>query len=168
MPLRGRPLPLRPLPSSPTPRPGRCSISGRRSSGSAGRRRCSDPALTQAARTLAREALLNTAQAASGSRIALAVSEAGGWDPNPRLVLIRSWPTQSTVQSFLGRTDFAAEAASQAGVAVVADEDHTVLALLLAERKALVQPFPRKVAAAPSRQRLCFELRPPLGRPSCS
>lgn len=126
----------------------------------------SDPALTQAARTLAREALVTTAQAASGARIGLAVSEAGGWDPNPRLVLIRSWPTQTTVQSFLQRTDFAAEPASHAGVALVADEDHSVLALLLAERKAQVQPFPRKVPTAPSRQRLCFELRAPLERPS--
>ena len=55
----------------------------------------SDPALTQAARTLAREALLATTEAASGTRIGLAVSEAGGWDPNPRLVLIRSWPTST-------------------------------------------------------------------------
>ena len=126
----------------------------------------SDPALTQAARTLAREALLGTAQAAGGTRIGLAVSEAGGWDPNPRLVLIRSWRTETTLQSFLQRTEFTAEPASHAGVALVADDDHTVLALLLAERKAVVQPFPRKVAAAPSRQRLCFELRAPLGRPS--
>jgi uncharacterized protein YkwD len=126
----------------------------------------SDPALTQAARALAREALIGTAQAAGGTRIGLAVSEAGGWDPNPRLVLIRSWRTETTLQSFLQRTEFTAEPASHAGVALVADDDHTVLALLLAERKALVQPFPRKVAAAPSRQRLCFELRAPLGRPS--
>ncbi|MGZ3446963.1 MAG: CAP domain-containing protein, partial [Myxococcaceae bacterium] len=126
----------------------------------------SDPALTQAARTLAREALHGTAQAAGGTRIGLAVSEAGGWDPNPRLVLIRSWRTETTLQSFLQRTEFTAEPASHAGVALVADDDHTVLALLLAERKAVVQPFPRKVAVAPSRQRLCFELRSPLGRPS--
>ena len=48
----------------------------------------------------------------------------------------------------------------------MADDDHTVLALLLAARKAQVQPFPRKVDKAPSHQRLCFELRAPLGRPS--
>lgn len=126
----------------------------------------SDPALTQAARALAREALIGTVQAAGGTRIALAVSEAGGWDPNPRLVLIRSWRTQTTLQSFLQRTEFSAEPASHAGVALVADDDHTVLALLLAERKAYVQPFPRKMAGAPARQRLCFELRAPLGHPS--
>ena len=125
-----------------------------------------DPALTQAARTLAREALLSSAEAASGTRIGLAVSEAGGWDPNPRLVLIRSWPTQTTLGAFLQRTDFAGEAASHAGIALVADEDHTVLALLLADRKAQVQAFPRKVEKAPARPRLCFELRAPLGRPS--
>ena len=105
----------------------------------------SDPALTQAARALAREALLATAEAASGARIGLAVSEAGGWDPNPRLVLIRSWPTQTTLQAFLQRTDFTSEPATHAGLALVADDDHTVLALLLADRKAQVQPFPRKV-----------------------
>jgi uncharacterized protein YkwD len=126
----------------------------------------SDPTLTQAARTLAKEALLAAAQAASGARIALAVSDAGGWDPNPRLVLIRSWPTDTTLKAFLQRTDFASEAASHAGLALVGDDEHTVLALLLADRKAVVQPFPRKVEKAPSRQRLCFELRPPLGRPS--
>ena len=126
----------------------------------------SDPALTQAARALAREALLATADAASGTRIGLALSEAGGWDPTPRLVLIRSWPTHTTVQAFLQRKDFTGEPATHAGLAVVADEDHTVLALLLADRKATVQPFPRKVEKAPSRQRLCFELRAPLTRPS--
>ncbi|HZX43706.1 MAG TPA: CAP domain-containing protein, partial [Myxococcaceae bacterium] len=126
----------------------------------------SDPALIQAARTLAREALLGTAEAASGTRIGLAVSDAGGWDPNPRLVLIRSWPTLTTLQAFLQRGDFAAEPATHAGLALVADDDHTVLVLLLADRKATLQPFPRKVDKAPSRQRLCFELRAPLGRPS--
>jgi uncharacterized protein YkwD len=126
----------------------------------------SDPALTQAARTLAREALLAAAEAASGTRIGLAVSEAGGWDPNPRLVLIRSWPTQATLQAFLQRTDFTSEPASHAGLALVADDDHTVLALLLADRKAVLQPFPRRVEKAPARQRLCFELRAPLERPS--
>ena len=126
----------------------------------------SDPALTQAARMLAREALVGTAEAASGTRIALAVSEAGGWDPNPRLVLIRSWPTGTTLEAFFRRTDFAAEPASHEGLALVADDDHTVLALLLADRKAVVQPFPRRVEKAPSRHRLCFELRAPLGRPS--
>ena len=126
----------------------------------------SDPALTQAARTLAREALLGAAEAASGTRIGLAVSEAGGWDPNPRLVLIRSWPTETTLQAFLQRTDFTSEPATHAGVALVGDDDHTVLALLLAERKAQVQAFPRKVEKVPSRQRLCFELRAPLTRPS--
>ena len=125
-----------------------------------------DPALNQAARALAREALLTTAEAASGARIGLAVSEAGGWDPNPRLVLIRSWPTQTTLQAFLQRSDFASEPATHAGLALAADDDHTVLALLLADRKAQVQPFPRKVEKAPSHQRLCFELRAPLGRPS--
>jgi uncharacterized protein YkwD len=126
----------------------------------------SDPALTQAARTLAREALLSTAEAASGTRIGVAVSEAGGWDHNPRLVLIRSWPTQTTLQAFLQRSDFSFEPATHAGLALVANDDHTVLALLLADRKAMVQPFPRKVEKAPSRQRLCFELRSPLVRPS--
>jgi uncharacterized protein YkwD len=126
----------------------------------------SDPALTQAARTLAREALLATAEAASGTRIGLAVSETGGWDPNPRLILIRSWPTQTTLEAFLQRSDFSSEPATHAGLAMVADDDHTVLALLLADRKAVVQPFPRRVEKVPSRQRLCFELRAPLTRPS--
>jgi len=125
-----------------------------------------DPALTQAARTLAREALLSTSEAASGMRIGLAVSEAGGWDPNPRLVLIRSWPTQTTLQAFLQRSDFTSEPATHAGMALAADDDHTVLALLLADRKAMVQQFPRKVERVPARQRLCFELRAPLGHPS--
>ena len=125
-----------------------------------------DPALTQAARALAREALLATAEAASGARIGLAVSDAGGWDPNPRLVLIRSWPTQTTLQAFLQRSDFTSEPATHAGLALVADDDHTVVALLIADRKAVLQPFPRKVEKAPARQRLCFDLRAPLVRPS--
>jgi uncharacterized protein YkwD len=125
-----------------------------------------DPALTQAARMLAREALVATAEAASGSRVGLAVSEAGGWDPNPRLVLIRGWSTETTVQAFLQRNDFTSEPATHAGLALVADDDQTVVALLLTDRKAVLQPFPRKVKKAPALQRLCFELRAPLTRPS--
>jgi uncharacterized protein YkwD len=125
-----------------------------------------DPALTQAARALAREALLASTPAATGARIAQAVSDAGGWDPNPRLVLIRSWPLDTTLEAFTGRRDFADEAASHAGVALAADGAHAVLALLLAERKAVLQSFPRKLDRAPAKQRLCFELRAPLVRPS--
>jgi len=126
----------------------------------------SDPALTQAARILAREALLGSAEAASGTRIGLAVSQAGGWDPNPRLVLIRNWPTRETLETFVQRNDFTAEPASHAGLAMAADDDHTVLVLLVADRKAVLQPFPRKIEKAPSRQRLCFDLRAPLVQPS--
>jgi uncharacterized protein YkwD len=125
-----------------------------------------DPGLTQAARTLAREALLGSSEAANGARIAAAVSEAGGWDPNPRLVLIRSWPTETTLEAFLQRTDFTGEPASHAGLALVADGEHAVLAMLLTERKAVLQPFPRRMEKAPARQRLCFELRSPLGHPA--
>jgi uncharacterized protein YkwD len=125
-----------------------------------------DAALTLAARTLARQALLPSGQVASGARIGAAVSEAGGWDPNPRLVLIRSWPTETTLEAFLQRSDFTGEPASHTGLALVADGEHAVLALLLAERKAVLQPFPRRLDKAPARQRLCFELRSPLARPT--
>jgi hypothetical protein len=125
-----------------------------------------DIALTQAARTLAREALLGSGEAANGRRIGAAVSEAGGWDPNPRLVLIRSWPTETTLEAFLQRSDFTSEPASHAGLAFAADGEHAVLAMLLADRKAGLQPFPRRLEKAAARQRLCFELRSPLVRPT--
>jgi uncharacterized protein YkwD len=125
-----------------------------------------DPALTQAARALAREGLLATAGAATGARIAQVVSDAGGWDPNPRLILIRNWPLEVTVNAFLARRDFTDEAASQAGVALAVDGSYAVLAVLLADRKAVLQPFARRLERAPGKQRLCFELRAPLVRPS--
>ena len=125
-----------------------------------------DPALTQAARALAREALLTTIDAATGTRIAQAVSDAGGWEPNPRLIIRRSWPLETTLDALAARRDLTDEAASHVGLAIAADGDQAVLVLLLAERKATLQPFPRKLDHAPAKQRLCFELRPPLLRPS--
>jgi uncharacterized protein YkwD len=161
------PGPPPPLPAAVGEAEGRVTAHLRQSFERVGRSApVADPALTQAARTLAREGLLATAGAATGARIAQAVSDAGGWDPNPRLILIRSWPLEATVDAFLARRDFTDEAASQAGVALAVDGSYAVLAVLLADRKAVLQPFARRLERAPVKQRLCFDLRAPLVRPS--
>jgi len=122
----------------------------------------SDPVLVEAARGLAARALDNGAQEATDVLgISNLVSDAGGTDPTPRALVIRSTPPEFALETFLKRQDLNEAPATAFGVGVVIREDRAALAVLLAERKATIKPFPRAMTHPGSRQ-LCGELVEPL------
>jgi uncharacterized protein YkwD len=126
-----------------------------------------DPALSAAARSLAAEAQRSSAPAAASpdaATVAEAVSAAGAWEPRPRVWIIRATPLEAGLAAFRRRTDLALEAATHAGLALVGDVDRGVLALILADRKAELHSFARRLRV-PGVHELCGELRPPLERP---
>jgi uncharacterized protein YkwD len=121
-----------------------------------------DPTLTQAARTLARRALDDSASRAVEllSRTE-AVSDAGGADPEPRAYVIVSM-REHAVDTLRDRKDLNQERASHVGVGVAVDGERAALVVLLAERKATLQRFPRTFDKAGLGQSLCGQLEPPL------
>ncbi len=126
-----------------------------------------DPALCAAARSLAADALASTAPAAASAepeRVTEAMSRAGAWDAQPKVWIIRAAPLEDGLLAFQRRTDLGLDPASHAGLAVVGDPNHGVIALVLAERKADLRPFPRK-PKLPGVHELCGELWAPLGTP---
>lgn len=126
-----------------------------------------DPALSAAARSLAAEAQRSSAPGAASpdaATVAEAVSAAGAWEPRPRVWIIRATPLEAGLAAFRRRTDLALEPATHAGLALVGDIDRGVLALILADRKAELRSFPRRLRA-PGVHELCGDLRPPLERP---
>jgi uncharacterized protein YkwD len=123
-----------------------------------------DPALTEAARRLAREALgphLPTG-APDLHSLTLAVSDSGAADPSPRSFVIRAWAHAHAIEAFLARQDFNNEPATHFGVGVVTAGNRAALMLLLTERKATLQRFPRNFPRPVATQTLCGELVPPL------
>ena len=127
-----------------------------------------DPALSAAARSLALDALTSEAPAAASAepeRVTDAMSRAGAWDAQPKVWIVRADPLGAGVVAFERRTDFGVDPASHAGVAVVGDPNHGVIALVLADRKAELRPFPRRLKV-PGTHLLCGELWPPLEQPS--
>ncbi|MGO8970027.1 MAG: CAP domain-containing protein [Myxococcaceae bacterium] len=126
-----------------------------------------DPSLCAAARSLAADALVSTGPAAASAepeRVTEAMSRAGAWDAQPKVWIIRAAPLDEGLLAFERRTDLGIDPASHAGVAVVGDPDHGVIALVLADRKAELRPFPRKLKL-PGLHELCGELWAPLGTP---
>jgi len=121
-----------------------------------------DESLTGAARALARKALERSAkEAASTLAVTQAVSDANGYDPSPRALVIRGSPPDEALSSFLSRTDAKDEAASKMGVGASIQGDRAALVALLATRKVSLKPFPR--AAKPrSAHQLCGELVEPF------
>ena len=101
-----------------------------------------------------------------GTRIGLAVSEAGGWDPNPRLVLIRSWRTRDDAPepSCSGRNSPPSPPPTP-GWRWWPTTTTPCSRCSWPSGRRWSNPS-RGRSPAPSRQRLCFELRAPLGRPS--
>jgi uncharacterized protein YkwD len=122
-----------------------------------------DPALTQAARRLAREALDDSPSGAV-ELLALteAVSDAGGADPSPRSYVVRASVREHAVGTLLDRKDLNQEPASHVGVGVAVDGERAALVVLLAERKATLQRFPRTFDKPATGQSLCGQLEQPL------
>jgi uncharacterized protein YkwD len=122
-----------------------------------------DPALTQAARALARTALTNSAaEAADSLTIADAVSEAGSVDPVPRAIVVRASPIGEAIQALGARRDFTEEPATHVGIGAAQDSERGTVVVLLSVRKALLDPFPRRLPAAGGVQALCGQLFGPL------
>jgi uncharacterized protein YkwD len=125
-----------------------------------------DAALTAAARRLAREALTEyTTGAPDLLTLTEAISDAGAADPSPRTLVVRAWVPQHTVETFLARADFNTERASHFGVGVALEGERSALVLLLADRKAELQPFPRHMGEGRTARTLCGRLVPPLRQP---
>lgn len=122
-----------------------------------------DEALTLAARRLAREALTDfTTGAPDLLTLTSAVSDSGAADPSPYSVVIRSSVPRHSVETFATRQDFNAEPATHYGVGIVTHAGRTSLVVLMTERKATLQAFPRTLAKAGEGRVLCGELATPL------
>jgi uncharacterized protein YkwD len=118
-----------------------------------------DEPLTAAARRLARGALQEyTTGAPDLFTLTAAVSDAGAADPSPYSLVIRSWVPRHAVETFLARKDFHQEPATHFGVGVAVQGQRAALVLLLAERKATLQDFPRELSKAGEGRGLCGEL----------
>jgi uncharacterized protein YkwD len=125
----------------------------------------SDPGLTTAARSLARLALNGSAaDAADSLAIAEAVSDSGGIDPVPRAVVVRASPASDALASLTGRKDYAQEPSTHAGIGAATDAERAAVVILLADRKARLEPFPRRISRAGTARSLCGELAAPLAR----
>lgn len=122
-----------------------------------------DPALSQAARKLARDAL-DTSPSGAVELLALteAVSTAGATDPSPRSYVIRAWDKQQALDTLLAREDLNQEPATHSGVGVAEEGERVSIVVLLAERKASLQRFPRTFDKPGTGQSLCGELASPL------
>lgn len=123
-----------------------------------------DATLGTAARRLAREALSEyTTGAPDLFTLTEAISDAGGADPTPRTLVIRAWTPKNGLETFLARADFNAERASHFGLGVAMVGERIALVLLLSERKAELQPFPRNLAGGErAASTLCGTLVAPL------
>jgi uncharacterized protein YkwD len=125
-----------------------------------------DPALGAAARRLAQEALRDSPSGAV-ELLALteAVSDAGGADPSPRSYVVRAWEREHALWTLQGRKDLNQEPTSHMGVGAAVDGARAAIVVLLADRKATLQRFPRTLEKAGTTQSLCGELLPPLRQP---
>jgi uncharacterized protein YkwD len=124
-----------------------------------------DAALAQAARRLAREALQDSPSGAVELlTLTEAISDTGGADPSPRSYVVRAWEREQTLDTLKQRKDFNEEPATHMGVGAAVEGERAALVVLLAERKATLQHFPRALDK-PGGQNLCGELVAPLGGP---
>ncbi len=123
-----------------------------------------DPALTEAARRLAREALSsrNPTGVPDLHSLTLALSDSGAADPSPFHFVIRAWAHAHAIETFLARQDFNTAPATHFGVGVVTAGERAALFLLLSDRKAELQHFPRNFPRPGATQVLCGELAQPM------
>ncbi|WP_375773244.1 CAP domain-containing protein [Archangium gephyra] len=121
-----------------------------------------DLALTQAARRLAREALEHGPSRAMELHTRTeAVSAAGGADTEAHYYASVSMRDHA-VDLLRDRKDLNQEPASHLGVGVAVDGERAALIVLLTQRKATLQRFPRTFERAGTGQSLCGQLENPL------
>ncbi|PTL84384.1 CAP domain-containing protein [Vitiosangium sp. GDMCC 1.1324] len=90
-----------------------------------------------------------------------ALSAAGGADLAPRSLVIRAHSHSHIVEYFNAEKDFGKQPASHFGVGVVTEGERANLVLLLVERRAVLQPYPRTFEKTGG-QLLCGDLVAPL------
>lgn len=119
-----------------------------------------DAALDQAAKELAQKALdTSAAEAADLLTLTAALSRAGGFDPTPRALLLKGSPAEEPLKSLRARGDLADEPVTHLGVGAAQRGDKVALCVLLAERRAEVEAFPRHLGSHPKPERLCATLK---------
>ena len=106
-----------------------------------------DKALALAAVRLAERALDGGVREAVDAEVsAEELSRVGAWDPPPRTVAVRASPPERAAAALAARSDLAATPATHFGLGVASKEGGAAAAvLLLSSRRALLDPFPRKV-----------------------
>jgi uncharacterized protein YkwD len=121
-----------------------------------------DQSLDKAALALARRALDGSVHDATGAeQLAVEMSRAGAWDPPPRTIVVKTSPAARASSSLGARPDLAATSATHFGLGLAIKDDTAAAVLLLTDRKAFLEPFPRKIEVAGSAQltgRLVFPL----------
>lgn len=123
-----------------------------------------DRALAAAARMVAQEAL-KSATGADLYAISQTVSDAQGFDPNPRTLVLRASPASELFGALLLREYFGVEPATHLGLAAAFDGDRGAIAVLLTNRRVELDAFPRKLPAAGGSRPLCGALREGFERP---
>ena len=122
-----------------------------------------DPALSQAARALAKEAVqMGAAHAAEMSAINDAISNADAFDPSPRAFILRGSSPAGALEAFLKRRDLNQEPASRMGVGSSMTGEQTAIVALLVQRRVELKPFHRAFPRSGSSADLCGDLLPPL------
>jgi uncharacterized protein YkwD len=86
-----------------------------------------------------------------------AVSDAGGADPSPRSYVVRAWVREHSLGTLMDRKDLNEEPATHLGVGAAVDGERASVVVLLADRKATLQSFPRTFEK-PGGRSLCGEL----------
>lgn len=125
-----------------------------------------DPILTRVARRLSAEALRGTSSSAADLlSISRALSAEGGWDPPPRALIVQGSPAALALQSLLTRRGFADEPATHLGVGAASVGERTAMTVLLAERRAVLDPVPNRLPRPGTNAPVCGELLQPYVEP---
>lgn len=118
-----------------------------------------DAALAKAASSLAELALdTSAAEAADLTNLTAAISQAGGWEPTPRALILKGAPLAEPLASLRRRSDLPDEPASHYGVGWAQRGEVGALVVLLASRRAELEPFARTFSKGASNRRLCARL----------
>ncbi len=118
-----------------------------------------DPALEQAAARLADLALDHpAAEISAQASVTAALSAAGGWDPAPRALVFRARPSAAALEALRADPSVAEAPASHAGAAMASSGTLGTVVVLLSERLAELDPFPRSLPGPVRAQSLCGRL----------
>ncbi len=129
-----------------------------------------DPALSAAARTLASRALRQGSAKGAGDLlvVAEAISGAGAFDPQPKVVAMIFAPKADARRALAQSNDFLADdPSSHVGIGAAEDGQALALIMLFVRRTASLEPFPHKLAhkaAQPASETLCGSLPSPYER----